>query len=91
MRVVLITFLTILLVQIVGYSQVETSQDSICSIFKGQYLGKEPPGLIAKEFDSGQLTDMKSFNFSFSPDGKELFFLITKEQKKIHIIMKLNI
>lgn len=79
MRVVLITFLTILLVQIVGYSQVETNQDSICSIFKGQYLGKKPPGLIAKEFDSGQLTgDMKSFNFSFSPDGKELFFSYNK-------------
>ena len=47
--------------------------------YKGDYLGKTPPGVIAKEFDSGQITgDLKSFNFSFTPDGNELYFSYIK-------------
>jgi len=55
------------------------AQDSQTKNYSGDYLGKKPPGLIAEEFDSGQLTgDINSFNFSFSPDGNELFFSCNK-------------
>ena len=55
------------------------AQDMQATAFKGDYLGKKPPGVIAEEFDSGQITgDMNSFNFSFSPDGTELFFSYIK-------------
>jgi Tol biopolymer transport system component len=50
---------------------------------KGPYLGKTPPGLKAEVFDDGQITgDMRLFNFSFSPDGKELFFSYYKGTKE---------
>ena len=52
--------------------------------FKGAYLGKTPPGLIPRKFDSGQLSgDLRVFDFSFSPDGNEFFFcqnIRTKEK-----------
>ena len=42
---------------------------------RGPYLGQAPPGLIAQKFNNGVLVgDKRSFNVSFSPDGKELFF-----------------
>ena len=45
------------------------------SKFKGKYLGQKPPGLTAQKFNNGVLVgDKRSFNVSFSPDGKELFF-----------------
>lgn len=51
------------------------AQDTVDCRYKGDYLGKKPPGLVAAEFDAGELTgDLNSFNFSFSPDGLELFF-----------------
>lgn len=59
------------------------AQDKQTEIFKGDYLGKRPPGIIAEEFDSGRITgDMKSFNFSFSPDGDELFFSYNKSTEE---------
>ncbi len=49
----------------------------------GDYLGKKPPGLIPQKFDTGQLTgDSHSFNYSFSPDGNELFFSHYKGTKE---------
>ncbi len=43
--------------------------------FKGKYLGQKPPGVTAIKFNKGVLVgDKHSFNVSFSPDGKELFF-----------------
>ncbi len=51
------------------------SEDKKVLKFVGDYLGKVIPGLIPQKFDTGQLTgDSHSFNFSFSPDGNELFF-----------------
>ena len=47
--------------------------------FKGKYLGQKPPGLKAVKFNNGVLVgDKRSFNVSFSPDGKELFFSHSK-------------
>ena len=44
-------------------------------ILRGSYLGQKPPGLKAKKFNNGVLVgDKFSFNVSFSPDLKELFF-----------------
>jgi Tol biopolymer transport system component len=44
-------------------------------VLEGPYLGQKPPGLTAAEFNGGVLFgDRRSFNVSFSPDGKELFF-----------------
>ncbi|RDY61720.1 TolB family protein [Flagellimonas nanhaiensis] len=43
------------------------------------YFGQEPPGLKAELFHGGALVkhpngEKRSFNISFSPDGKEMFF-----------------
>jgi Tol biopolymer transport system component len=51
------------------------SQSENRTEFKGKYLGQKPPGLKAIKFNKGVLIgDKRSFNVSFSPDGKELFF-----------------
>ncbi len=51
------------------------SQSKSTPKFEGKYLGQTPPGLTAKKFNNGVLVgDKRSFNVSFSPDGKELFF-----------------
>ena len=51
------------------------SQSDKAPKFKGKYLGQKPPALKAKKFNEGVLIgDRRSFNVSFSPDGKELFF-----------------
>ncbi|UCE40250.1 MAG: PD40 domain-containing protein [Candidatus Aminicenantes bacterium] len=51
------------------------SQSDNARKFKGKYLGQKPPGLRAEKFNEGVLIgDKNSFNVSFSPDGKELFF-----------------
>ncbi len=60
--------------------------------FKGPYLGKNPPGITAEVFDTGEITgDTRIFNFSFSPDGNELFFshyIGTPEQKQPEYVIK---
>jgi tetratricopeptide (TPR) repeat protein len=49
------------------------------SEYKGEYLGQKPPGLNAEKFNHGVLVgDKRSFNVSFTPDGKELFFSYNK-------------
>ncbi len=51
------------------------SQTDNAPKFKGKYLGQKPPRLKAVKFNEGVLFgDKNSFNVSFSPDGKELFF-----------------
>jgi Tol biopolymer transport system component len=51
------------------------SQSDNATKFKGRYLGQKPPGLKAVKFNGGVLIgDKNSFNVSFSPDMKELFF-----------------
>jgi predicted alpha/beta superfamily hydrolase len=51
------------------------SQADISPQFKGKYLGQKPPGPLAIKFNKGMLIgDKNSFNVSFSPDMKELFF-----------------
>ena len=44
-------------------------------VLKGPYLGQKPPGHKAIKFNDGVLVgDKHSFNVSFSPDDRELFF-----------------
>ena len=69
------TILTIIVLISINPIKHIHAQNSQSTNYYGDYLGKKLPGLIAEEFDSGQLTgDKQSFNFSFSPDGSELFF-----------------
>jgi len=75
--------LVLLHITMVGMVGTLYAQDQTSGVIKGDYLGKKPPGKIAKEFDSGQITgDKKSFNFSFSPDGNELFFSYNKSTEE---------
>lgn len=51
------------------------------------YLGQKPPGLKAELFNGGRLVEhpkgeKRSFNVSFSPDGKEMFFSYYKATKE---------
>ena len=46
--------------------------------FEGDYLGKKLPGLTRELFDQGEVGGKMAFNFSFSPDGQELFFSYRK-------------
>ncbi len=70
-----------LLINSISFNTQQATESEIV-IFSGDYLGKKLPGLTAEEFDSGQITgDTKSFNFSFSPDGNELFFSYNKSDK----------
>jgi Tol biopolymer transport system component len=51
------------------------SQSDNATKLKGKYLGHKPPGVRAVKFNEGVLVgDKRSFNVSFSPDWKELFF-----------------
>ncbi len=71
-------FVLALLVNPLSFNTSQAAESEVTT-FTGDYLGKKLPGLIAEEFDSGQITgDTKSFNFSFSPDGNELFFSYSK-------------
>jgi len=52
-----------------------------------KYLGQIPPGDTAKQFNAGDYFEnennrKRSFNFAFSPDGKEVFFSYYKGTKE---------
>ncbi|UJH67518.1 hypothetical protein [Allomuricauda sp. SCSIO 65647] len=54
---------------------------------KDNYFGQKPPGLKAELFHDGKLVlhpkgENRSFNVSFSPDGKEMFFSYYKATEK---------
>jgi len=52
-------------------------------VYKGDYLGKTPPDIIKQVFDSSEITGTPlAFNFSFSPDGDELFFSYRRGTEK---------
>ena len=70
-----ILFLTIMSLCLFDPISLFVSQSDNAPKFKGRYLGQKPPGLKSVKFNKGVLIgDKKSFNVSFSPDMKELFF-----------------
>ncbi len=77
MRKVLLSFLALITALCSLHSQEKTNN----------YLGQKPPGLKAELFSDGELVihpkgERRSFNVSFSPDGKEMFFSYYKATKE---------
>ena len=77
MRKTVFSLLTILIVMPYAYTQ-----DS-----KVNYFGQKPPELTAELFNGGELikhpkAEKRSFNISFSPDGREMFFSYYKATKE---------
>ena len=76
MRKIVIAQLIILIVVLQAYAQDSTID----------YFGQKPPGLNAELFNGGGLVEhpkgeKRSFNVSFSTDGKEMFFSYYKATK----------
>jgi Tol biopolymer transport system component len=56
---------------------------------KGEYLGQEPPGMTPELFAPGIVsTDNTELNSVFTPDGKEFYFSIRKDDKYTIMFMQ---
>jgi len=75
MKTFLISLLSIFLIQISGFSQVETNQDSSYSTLKGPYLGQKPPTEVAEFFAPGIIsTNEKEALYGVFNNGSYIVF-----------------
>ena len=70
----------LILTMIAGLASGTESTPELSTIrFSGDYLGRKPPGVEARIFDTVELTgERRVFNIAFSPAGDELYFSYNK-------------
>ena len=77
------------LVLAAGLAAAAASAQDAFPVFRGPYLGQEPPGRTARLFAPGIVsTEAKELNATFSPGGDELYFTETISRR--HTLMTIR-